>query len=106
VPRPKDPTRVRFGGATTYEVDPDWSYYGSLIFIPTTGASVGWVNARSQTGWQIFHTRGNLLGAVLLTGEVQDHRGALLGRVPADPSDEQVLDGVAKVLDSTLAAYE
>ena len=39
MPRPKDPTRIPFGGAALkYEVDPDWSYYGSLIFDPTTGS--------------------------------------------------------------------
>jgi hypothetical protein len=94
LPRPKDPTRVRFGTITRYEVDPDWSYYGSLIFDTSTGQHVGWVNARSQTGWQVFHRNNHLLGAVLLTGEVNDYRDGLLGRVATDPSDDQALDGV------------
>lgn len=106
MPRPKDPTRIRFGTTTRYEVDPDWSYYGSLIFDPRTGEHVGWVNARSQTGWQVFHRQGHLLGAVLLTGEVNDYRGALLGRVPANPADDQVLDGIAKILDTTLSRFQ
>ena len=107
MPRPKDPTRIRFGGAALkYEVDPDWSYYGSLIFDPTTGRHVGWVHQRSQTGWQVFHTQGHMRGAVLLTGEVNDYRDALLGRVGAEPSDDQVLDGVAKILDTTLGRFE
>jgi hypothetical protein len=87
-------------------VDPDWSYYGSLIFNPTTGNHGGWVNARSQTGWQVFHTHGHLLGAVLLTGEVTDYRDALLGRVANDPSGDQVLDGIAKILDTGLGRFE
>lgn len=106
MPRPKDPRRIRFGSVTKYEVDPDWSYYGSLIFQPSTGSHVGWVNARSQTGWQVFHTGNHLLGAVLLNGEVRDYRDALLGRVSPEPSDDQVLDGVAKILDTTLARFE
>jgi hypothetical protein len=106
VPRPKDPQRIRFGGTNIYEVDPDWSYYGSLIFQPSTGRHVGWVNARAQTGWQVFHTGGNLLGAVLLTGEVNDYRGAPLGRVSAEPPDHEVLEGVARILDATLDRFE
>jgi hypothetical protein len=105
VPRPQDPRRIRFG-ANKYEVDPDWSYYGSLIFLVRDGRQVGWVNARSQTGWQVFHTHGHPLGMVLLSGEVNDFRGALLGRVPADPKDEQVLDGVARILDAGLDRFE
>jgi hypothetical protein len=95
---------VRFGGK--YEVDPDWSYYGSLIFMTQTGQHVGWVNGRAQTGWQVFHTNGHLLGAVLLTGEVQDYRGAERARLAATPSDDQVLDGVARILDETLSDFE
>lgn len=106
MPRPKDPVRIRFGGAIRYDVDPDWSYYGSLIFDPATGQQVGWVNQRSQTGWQVFQTQGNLLGVVLLTGEVNDYRDALLGRIAPNPSDDQVLDGVAKILDTTLGRFQ
>jgi hypothetical protein len=108
VPRPKDPKRIRFGGPIKYEVDPDWSYYGSLIFDPSTGEQLGWVNQRAQTGWQVFHTQGHMLGAVLLSGEVNDFRGALLGRVNAtpEPTDQDVLAGMAKILDTSLARFE
>ncbi|MCC6628480.1 MAG: hypothetical protein IT340_13910 [Chloroflexi bacterium] len=105
MPRPRDPVRVRVGVASGYEVDPDWSYYGSLIFDSRTGRHVGWVNARSQTGWQVFHTNGHLLGAVLLDGDVRDYRDALLGRVAAQPTDEQVLDGVTRILDASLSRF-
>ena len=105
MPRPIDPKRIRFG-ANNFEVDPDWSYYGSLIFQPSTGQHVGWVNQRSQTGWDVFHTRGHLLGQVLLSGEVRDFRGALLGRVTPEPDDAQVLDGVARILDTSLDRFE
>jgi hypothetical protein len=104
-PRPTDPRRISFGNGK-YEVDPDWSYYGSLIFLTRTGQQLGWVNQRSQTGWQAFHTHGHPFGSVLLTGEVSDHRGSLLGRVQPEPGDEQVLDGIARLLDAGLARFE
>ena len=105
MPRPRDPKRIRFGDGK-YEVDPDWSYYGSLIFQPATGRHVGWVNARSQTGWQVFHTNGHPLGQVLLTGDVHDYRGARVGEVGKEPDDEQALTAVGRILDSTLAGFE
>lgn len=105
MPRPSDPRRIRFGDGN-YEVDPDWSYIGSLIFQPSTGKHVGWVNGRAQTGWQVFHTNGNLLGAVLLTGEVTDYSDGMLGRVAPQATEEQALEGVARLLDATLARFE
>ncbi len=105
MPRPVDPRRIRFGGGK-YEADPDWNLIGSLIFQPSTGKHVGWVNGKAQTGWQVFHTNGHPLGAVLLSGQVTDYRGTELGRVPTEPSDEQVLAGVAQILDATLDRFE
>lgn len=105
-PRPKDPRRIRIG-SDQYEVDPDWSYYGSLIFTAGTGEQVGWINARSQTGWQVFHTQGHLLGVILLNGQVNDFRGAQIGQISAnEPTDAEVLSGLAKIMDSALARFE
>jgi hypothetical protein len=86
-------------------VDPDWSYYGSLIFESRSGRHVGWINGRSQTGWQVFHTDGHPLGAVLQDGEVRDFRDALLGRLTTPPTDDLVLDGVARILDTSLKHF-
>ena len=95
MPRPLDPVRVRFGRTQTFEVDPDWSYYGSLIFDPTSGHHVGWINARSQTGWQVFHTRATFLARFASAAKSMTSATPSLRRVNANPDSNQVLDGVA-----------